>query len=422
MDPGLHTEIIAITPQPAVICHECDLPHARVPVERGRRATCVRCGAGLYKAESQTLDRPLALALAGMVLFAAANFCPFLTFEMEGREQSNSLISGSIEFWNAGYWELATLVFLASICLPFLSLALILYVLVPLHRGAVPWKAARATRAVLAMRPWAMMEVYLLGVLVAIVKLTDFADIALQPGFYAFVALIVAVTATNAALHPEALWQRIGSDTGGEPAHGDDDALTGCHDCGHVLRRAATRHGDRCPRCEARLHHRKPDSLSRTWALLIASVIFYVPANIYPIMTVISFGQGSPDTILSGVIHLIEADQWPIALLVFFASIFVPMLKITMIAFLLISVHIGTSWRPRERTAAYRLTEFIGRWSMIDIFMISILVALVKLDAIATIEAGPGAVAFAAVVVLTMLSAMSFDPRLIWDRVEARNG
>ena len=136
-------------------------------------------------------------------------------------------------------------------------------------------------------------------------------------------------------------------------------------------------------------------------------------------MTVISFGQGAPDTIISGVVHLIEANQWPIAILVFFASVFVPVLKISVIAYLLVSVQMGSIWRPKQRTLAYRLTEVVGRWSMIDIFMISILVALVKLDAVATIEAGPGAVAFAAVVILTMLSAMCFDPRLIWDPVES---
>ncbi len=262
----------------------------------------------------------------------------------------------------------------------------------------------------------------MLGVLVAIVKLTDFADIELGYGFYAFVALIFVVTAASSALHPEALWNRIGGEVDHLQDHRHAENAIGCHTCGHVLASAHDWHGVDCPRCQATLHHRKPNSLSRTWALLIAAVIFYVPANVYPIMTVISFGQGAPDTILSGVIHLIEADQWPIAILVFFASIVVPVLKITIIAFLLISVQMGSAWRPRERTLTYRLTEFIGRWSMIDIFMISILVALVKLEAIATIEAGPGAVAFSAVVILTMLSAMSFDPRLIWDRAEVNDG
>ncbi len=408
--------------QQMILCHECDLPHEFRPVPAGRKAKCVRCSAILYGATDEDLDRPLALSLAGLVLFVVANFFRFMVFEMEGRAQTNNLITGSIDLWRAGFWELATVVFLSSIFLPFVSLALTVYLLAPLRLGKIPWKAAPVLRAVLAVRPWAMMEVYMLGALVAIVKLTDFADIELGYGFYAFVALIVTVTAASSALHPEALWNRIGGEVDHLQANRYDESAIGCHTCGHVLEGANDWHGVDCPRCQATLHHRKPNSISRAWAFLIAAAIFYVPANVYPIMTVISFGQGSPDTILSGVVHLIEADQWPIAILVFFASIFVPVVKMAIIAFLLISVQMKSAWRSRERTLTYRLTEFIGRWSMIDIFMISILVALVKLEAVATIEAGPGAVAFTAVVILTVLSAMSFDPRLIWDRAEAANG
>ncbi|WP_342346408.1 paraquat-inducible protein A [uncultured Nitrospira sp.] len=173
-----------------------------------------------------------------------------------------------------------------------------------------------------------------------------------------------------------------------------------------------------CPRCEAHLHLRKPNSISRTWALLIAAYILYIPANLLPVMTVISFGKGEADTILSGVKELIHAGMLPIALLVFFASITVPVLKLLALTYLLLSVQYKSQWRPRERTKLYRMTEVVGRWSMIDIFMISILIALVKLDAVATIEPGPGAISFAAVVILTMFAAMSFDPRLIWDSIE----
>ncbi len=200
--------------------------------------------------------------------------------------------------------------------------------------------------------------------------------------------------------------------------------LVSCHACDLLLpvdRLEVERHAA-CPRCGAHLHRRKPESISRAWALLIAGAILYVPANVYPIMTVISFGRGAPDTIMSGVIHLIEADQIPIALLVFFASIAVPALKFVGIAFLLVSIQLKWKWRPRDRTVLYRIMEAAGRWSMIDIFMISILVALVKLGSIATIEPGVGATSFAAVVVLTMFSAMSFDPRLMWDCVEDEHG
>ncbi len=195
-----------------------------------------------------------------------------------------------------------------------------------------------------------------------------------------------------------------------------------CHDCGLLGRLPAHgAHGARCARCGAALHVRKPRSIERTWALVIAATLCYVPANVLPVMTVTSLGQVQSDTIMSGVIYFLTHGMWPLAVIVFTASIFVPVLKLVMLSFLLISVQRGSNWRPAERTRMYRITETIGRWSMVDIFAISILVALVRLGNLATIEAGIGAVFFGAVVVSTMLAAEAFDPRLIWDRCETRN-
>jgi len=185
----------------------------------------------------------------------------------------------------------------------------------------------------------------------------------------------------------------------------------------HLLSRKAAPH-PRCPRCGAALHPRKPDSLARTWALTLTAYILYIPANVLPVMSVTMTGKGEPDTILSGVKELALGGMWPLALLVFFASVTVPVLKLLMLTYLLLSVQFKSHWRPRERTVLYRITEAVGRWSMIDIFVIAILVALVKLGSLATIEAGAGAVAFGGVVVITMFAAMSFDPRLIWDAME----
>ena len=206
------------------------------------------------------------------------------------------------------------------------------------------------------------------------------------------------------------------------PVIASELSMIGCHACDLLVRKPA-HSGHRplhCPRCGARLHGRIANSISYAGAFLLAALILYFPANLYPVMTVIYFGRGQPNTIMGGVIELIGAGQWPIAALVFFASIFVPVLKIVVLAFLLISVQRGWRWRPRQRTVLYRFIETVGRWSMIDIFMISILVALVQLGAIANIEPGPGAACFAAVVVLTMFAAMWFDPRLIWDRAERK--
>jgi len=195
-----------------------------------------------------------------------------------------------------------------------------------------------------------------------------------------------------------------------------------CHDC-HLLCQLPARgaHRAACPRCGAALHERKPQSLERTWAFLIAAVICYLPANLLPIMKITSLGRAQADTIISGVVFLLLHGMWPLALVVFTASVFVPLLKLTILVTLLISVHRGSRWRPVDRTRLYRITEAIGRWSMVDIFVVTILVALVHLGNLATVEAQTGAVFFGSVVVLTMLAAESFDPRLIWDRSEARN-
>ena len=197
-------------------------------------------------------------------------------------------------------------------------------------------------------------------------------------------------------------------------------SLLSCHSC-NLLSRISRPHGQAhalCPRCEAPLHQRKPNSLGRTWALVLAAFIFYIPANVLPITIVISLGKPQADTIISGVIYFLHTGMWPIAAVIFIASIFVPLVKLFLLTFLLISVQRKWKWRPKDRTQLYRITEVVGRWSMVDIFVVTILVALVKLGALATIDAGPAAVYFGAVVVITMFAAMSFDPRLIWDAME----
>lgn len=194
--------------------------------------------------------------------------------------------------------------------------------------------------------------------------------------------------------------------------------LVNCHDCRLLIDQAACQALPICPRCGAHLHARKPGSLSRTWALVLAAIIFYIPANILPMTITTTLGARQPDTIISGVIYFMQTGSWEIALVIFTASIFVPLVKLLILIFLLLSVRSHSSWKPRDRTVLYRLTELVGRWSMVDIYVVTILVALVKLGAVASIEAGPASVYFAAVVVVTMFAAESFDPRLIWDSLE----
>ena len=196
--------------------------------------------------------------------------------------------------------------------------------------------------------------------------------------------------------------------------------LVSCHDC-HLLSRIpqAPGHGTAlCPRCGSELHQRKTNSIARTWALVLAAMVFYIPANVLPMTITSAIGTVSADTIMSGVIYFMQHGSWEIALIIFTASVFVPFLKFIILIYLLLSVQFKWVKQPKNLTRLYRFTEAIGRWSMLDIFVVTILVALVKLGFLANIEAGPAALYFALVVVTTMIAAESFDPRLIWDVVE----
>lgn len=198
-----------------------------------------------------------------------------------------------------------------------------------------------------------------------------------------------------------------------------DAGILICTECHELNRQDPDTDEQTCTRCGALVHARRPNSLMRTWALLITAAILYIPANLLPIMTVNSLGQGAPSTIMAGVIELVQQGMFPIAAVVFIASILVPTFKLVGIALLLFSVQRHQPLSARQRIIMYRFIEFIGRWSMLDIFVIAILVAVVNFGRLASIEANLGAVAFASVVILTMLAAVTFDPRLIWDNTES---
>ena len=194
-----------------------------------------------------------------------------------------------------------------------------------------------------------------------------------------------------------------------------DVGMAGCHTCGQVVRLMKQSHGV-CPRCGSDVHYRKHNSITRAWALLFSAFIMYIPANIEPIMYTTSFGQQDSNTIMSGVIYFLSHGDWPIALVIFIASVFVPMAKMIAIAYILIMVQRGSARLQIENTRLYMLAELMGKWSMVDVFVVALLAALVQLGELATIEPGPAGMAFASMVILTMFSAMAFDPKLIWDQ------
>lgn len=413
-------------PTPAHLreCHDCGLVQVLPSMPPGARATCPRCDAVLRQTRRDPFNLPLALNLTALVLLAVGSTLRIMTVSSSGQQHDANLLSGPLGFESYGMWAVALVVAITTIGIPVLRLGCMVAVLLAIRLPAPP----PITRSVFAfaeyLRPWSMVEIYLLGAFVAYVKLGDLVYVETGIALYALGALTVTMVAADVMLDPQAVWDRLDAIPGLAPDRarsagtmGMPTWRMGCHTCGLVTR---GRDGSSCPRCGFTLRHRRPRAITRAWALSIASLLLYIPANTYPVLTVVRLGNGTPSTILGGVHELLMAGMWPLALLVFVASVAVPIVKIAALAVLLITTQMRTAWRVKERTRMYRAVEFVGRWSMIDIFMVSLLVGLVQLGSISVVRPGAGATAFAAVVIMTMFAATCFDPRLMWDAAEER--
>ena len=412
-----------------IACHECDLLQWETALAEGGTASCQRCGVTLYRSLPATFDRALALTVAAAVLFVLANCFPVFGLWVNGTIVETTLFGAASSLYVDGMWPIAGLVFVTTILMPSLNLAAVIYLLLPLHMGGIPQKPEIVLRVLRHVAPWGMIEVLMLGLLVALVKLQHIATVVPGVAIWAFGAVMVLLTAAAVTFSPLDIWARIRNvQHNGDASHAvnaNSTAATAaragfftCHDCGLLSKPLAHAHGASCPRCGAALHLRKPDSLKRTWAFIVAAMILYIPAVLLPVMVTSTLFSAQSDTILSGVVYLWTTGSWLLAAIVFIASVVVPMLKILSLTYLAWSTQWCSPLIPRQRTRIYRTVEFVGRWSMLDIYVITILVSLVQFGSVATIEAGPGAIAFGAVIVLTMFAALSFDPRLIWDAVE----
>ena len=207
---------------------------------------------------------------------------------------------------------------------------------------------------------------------------------------------------------------------GGTAVTAAQAGLVSCETCALLSRPADAAEPGYCPRCGGELAWRRPRSIQCTWALVIAAAICYIPANVLPVLSTTTLGSADSDTIMGGVVFLYTSGSWPLALIVLIASVMIPLGKLVALAYLLITVQRGSLGSNRERTRLYRMVAFIGRWSMLDVFVDTFTVALVQLQPLMFVEPGAGVVFFAAVVVLTMIAAESFDPRLIWDSPAGR--
>jgi paraquat-inducible protein A len=398
-------------------CPGCGLFQTVPALTSGETAQCVRCPTILRRTTKHRIDHIIALTLTAFILLVVMCSTTLMSVETSGIRRTADLFSGPEELVRQDMGELAVVIIFVTVVAPLIRLVSTLYVLVRLHATSPPSHLRRVFAWAERLRPWSMLEVFVFGVFVAYVKLGDLVTIGLAAGVYALLALTFVLIWMDSALDRETVWERLfrGNLRGGSPGLA---GTIGCETCGLV---SVPRPDEpRCPRCDSTLHERKPNSVARTWALVIAAAVLYIPANYYPVLSVVQLGAGQPSTILGGVEELVTARQYPLAALVFFASIAVPMLKLFGLSIMLITIQIGRTGWLRDRTRLYHIVRFIGRWSMIDIFMESLLGALVAFGSVITIEPGAGALAFCAVVILTMFAAETFDPRLMWDAAERR--
>ncbi len=413
------SESSPITAGPILMaCPECDLLHWVKPPPQGGISSCIRCGAILRRGGHNSRDVALALHIAALILFCLANAFPLLSLHLHGTVQEASIPGCARILANLGWPWLSAVLITTVILAPLGHLGGMIYVLLEIRRRQPNRWTAWVFRIVEQFGAWGMAEVFILGIIVSYVKLAKMAVVVPGLSLYALGAFIVVAAAAVSALDIGSVWGALGGRAEGattNPPKGARTAreanLVACASCGLLSPLASTA----CPRCASTLQSRKLNSRERTWALLFTAILLYLPANLLPVMRVVSLGRTQSDTIMGGVFYFLRTGSWPLALIIFIASVVVPTLKIIILAILLISERRRSSRWPEHRARLYRLTEMVGRWSMVDIFVVTLMVALVELGSVATITPGPGSVAFALMVFSTMLAVQSFDPRLVWD-------
>lgn len=369
-------------------CHQCGASYARPTLEPDQWAQCVRCNSVLESYGAFTPMAWLAIILTALISLGFANAYPVLTLFLQGQAQAATFFDAVAVVWREGYPEVSVATFAAGFLLPAIHLCLLIWVLVPLSFGRLPLFFESVVRIIDHLKPWCMVPVFLLGILVSAVKLAGLASLVLGIGLFATACAALLITSLGRLSERRLRLMALDLDVPVQPPE--------------------------IPKPPS------PLQISRVWALLLAAAIMYVPANLLPIMQITSVGGTSGHTIVGGVIELYQLGSWDIALVVFVASVLVPVFKLIALSTLVVLTQFGAARGLKSRTQLYRVVEFIGQWSMLDVFVVILLSALGQFGALLSIQPGSGAIAFGAVVILTMLAAISFDPRLAWRRAGHR--
>lgn len=386
-------------------CPECDSLFLLMPVKASQTAYCPCCDAKVYNGRDWSLTRLAAMAIAMLLLMPVAFTAPLLSIYMLGSRIDASLWQGIWQMATQGEALTAAAVMFCLIGAPTILVLSIAY----LWLGNILGMNLRPVLLMLTrLKEWVMLDIYLVGIGIACIKVSDYAFITPGYGLIAFVALVILSLLTLIHLNVEQLWHRFYPRRHLAVA---PEQLRVCLECHFTS--PPDKHG-RCPRCHSPLRHRRRHSLQKTWAALIASLIFLLPANLLPISILYVNGVRQEDTILSGIMGLADSNI-AIAAIVFIASILVPFTKIIVMITLLLSIHLDCGLSLKMRMKLLRFVTWIGRWSMLDLFVIALMMTLINRDLLLAFTMGPAAVFFGAAVILTLLAVDWLDSRLLWD-------
>lgn len=398
-------------------CRHCDTLHTAVEVEPGGMATCQRCGYVLFRRSRHSISFWSALTAAALAVFAIANLFPLARLTVLGKALDVTFVGALWLSWEQGHYILSALTGLVGFWMPLTQLCFLFWALGCIRRGRLPPDFPYAMRLYYLAMPWSMVPVLMLGIIVAIVKFAGLAVLQPGPGMWAFALLTFMLTGLSRLDSPR-LWrhaEEAGLTMVARYTGQALERLAACRNCDYVQEcDPATTVS--CARCGSLVRKRKPDMQVRTWALMAAAAVIYVPANVLPMMEIRSALGASNHTILGGVLELWRLGSWDLAVIVFVASVVVPITKLIALAVLLLADRWRGDGVQRQRTRLYELVEFIGQWSMLDVFVVILMAAMANFPGVSQIIAGPAAASFGVVVVLTMLAAMSYDPRTGWDR------
>jgi len=398
------------------VCRECGQLQSIVALSPADELRCFNCNATLNEGHGRWVEIAIALTITSLFLFLISQFFPILTLEIGPQSKSMTIFDGFLALLERGNWVLAALIITTLFLFPLFEIFAFLYLLIPYSYDRPLRGHATILRWLIQAQNWSMLEVFLLGMVVAAVKMADMAILHLEEGSYALFVLVGVLILAYVKIDRMKLWAWINPNN--YFTHVVGERVLDCTACNAMVGESVLNKDRHCPRCGHEIHARIPNSLQKTTALTLAAMILYVPANVLPIMTYSTLGEVETDTIFSGVVELMAAGLWGVACVVFVASILVPILKLVVLSYLIWSVKIGAKTGVKHRAFLFRLIEVVGRWSMVDVFVVTIFVALVQFGFVYTVKAEGAIIAFGTVVVLTMIATETFDPRLLWDALE----